>query len=150
MLITLLDDMTPCWCVIRLETALTVGRLSELSVWEGTNFQAVFVVGHIWTWRPGRTYSSTESVQRRGITRATYWKNPGRLIKPDGRNRCCVRRRCEYWLFTSDCPETAPWPFADLMQCKRFHKQSWLVCLLTQLVNLHCMNQLRIAKREAF
>jgi len=114
MLITLFDAMTPCWCVIRLETALTVGRLRELSVWEGTNFRAVFVVGHIWTWRPGRTYSSTESVQRRGIARATYWKNPGRGMKPAGHNRCCVRRRCEYWLFTSDCPETPSWPLAYL------------------------------------
>jgi len=150
MLITLFGDMTPCWCVIRLEAALTVGRLRELSVWEGTNFRAVFVVGHIWTWRPGRTYSSTESVQRRGVTRATCWKNPGRAIKPAGHNRRWVRIRCEYWLFTSDYPETASWSFADLMQCQQLHKQSWIVCLLTKLVNLHCMNRLRIAKREAF
>lgn len=152
MLITLFDDGAPYWCVTWLETAVAVGRLLEMSVGEETNFRTVFVVGHIWTWRPGRTYSSAESVQGRGITIATCWKNAGRVMKQAGNNRCCVRRRCEYWLIASDCPETASWSLTDLMQCKRFHKQRGLsvVCLLTQLVNLHCMNQLRIAKREAF
>jgi hypothetical protein len=97
-----------------------------MNVWEETNFRAVFVFGHIWTWRPGRTYSTTESVQGRVITRATYWKNPGRVMKEAGHNRCCVRRRCEYRLFASDCAEPASWPLTDLMQCKRFHKQSGL------------------------
>jgi hypothetical protein len=52
--------------------------------------------------------------------------NPGRVMKQASNNRCCVRRRCEYWLFASDCPETASWPHTDLMQCKRFHKQRGL------------------------